>query len=224
MSIALGRQGYEVWLGCREHVDRAAEVCDAIRSANGSAEVLPFDVTDAGCCRRVLGAFIDARGPVSALVHAAGVVRRLLLLRTSPADWDAVIDTNLTGFYNVCCVVLRGMIARRGGSIVAIGSVVGARGLEGQMAYCASKAALVGAVRSLTREVGAYDIRANVVSPGWIEAGMNSSQSVDAVVDRIPLRRAGHPDEVAAVVSFLCSAASSYVSGAVIPVSGGLDV
>ena len=224
VSMALARQGFEVWLGCRQHEDRAAEIRDRIVSADGTAEVVAFDVADFARCRQTVGALIEARGPVSVVVHAAAVVRRQLLLRTSPADWSAVMDTNLTGFYNVCLVAVRGMIAQRRGSIVAIGSVVGAHGLEGQTAYSASKAALVGAVRSMSRELGPYDIRANIVSPGWIDAGMNSGRSAEKVLDRIPLRRAGRPEDVADVVSFLCSPASSYVSGAVIPVSGGMDV
>ena len=224
VSMALARQGFEVWLGCRQHQDRAAEIRDRIVSDDGTAAIVPFDVADFASCHQTIGRLIDARGPVSVLVHAAAVLRRLLLLRTSPADWSAVMDTNLTGFYNVCHVVSRGMIARRRGSIVAIGSIAGTHGLEGQTAYSASKAALVGAVRSMARELGAYDIRANVVSPGWIDAGMNSGRSADKVLDRIPLRRTGRSEEVADVVSFLCSSASSYVTGAVIPVSGGMDV
>jgi 3-oxoacyl-[acyl-carrier protein] reductase len=141
-----------------------------------------------------------------------------------PLDWNRVVEVNLNGFYNVCRLVLRGMMQQRQGAIVGISSVVARSGLAGQAPYAASKAALEGTIRSLAKEMGVYKIRVNAVSPGWIDAGMNEGKSVTPVLDRIPLRRPGRPEDVAHAVGFLCSPEAAYVSGNVVPVSGGLDI
>lgn len=224
VSLSLAEAGFEMWLGCRSREHEAGDLRKNILSLGGHAEVFTCDVTDYESCQSKIGRLTAERGPVSTFVHCAGIVRHLLLLRTMPDDWKAIMATNLGGFYNVSRLVLRGMIQHRRGSIVAIGSVVGHRGLEGHTAYTASKAGLVGAVRSLAREMGSYNIRVNVVSPGWITSGMNIGPPPDRVLQRIPLQRAGNPEDVAPLVRFLCSPAAAYITGAEIPVSGGLDM
>lgn len=224
VALELAGQGYEVWLNFKNRHGEAGAVREEILTGQGRAELLPCDVSDAKACETQIGARIAARGHVSVFVHCAGVAHESLLLHTSPEKWEQVMSTNLGGFYNLCRVVLKGMIRQRGGSIIAIGSVIGLRGLAGQTAYAASKAGLVGAVRSLAREVGRFNIRVNVVSPGWIETEMTRGRPVEQVLNRIPLGRPGHAEEVAHLVNFLCSAQASYITGADIPVSGGLDM
>lgn len=224
IASELATQGFEVWLACRSAGDRGKKLQDKLLEAGGAAELVDFDVAERESCEAALTPLLQKRGSVSAFVHCAGITRQSALLTTSPSDWNRVVAVNLTGFYNVCRIVLRGMMQQRHGTIVAISSVVARSGLAGQAPYAASKAALEGAVRSLTREVGAYNIRVNAVSPGWIDAGMNEGKSAAPVMERIPMRRLGRPEDVAHAVGFLCSPEASYVSGSVVPVSGGLDI
>lgn len=215
----LARLGFEVWIGYRASEAAAAEVRAQIEQAGGRASLVALDVGDAeGCARRLGELAIDS------VVCAAGVGDTQLMARAQPAHWSHVIQTNLVGFFNVVRPLVKSMIRARTGSVVAIGSVVGRAGLEGAAAYCASKSGLVGAVRALARELGPFGVRANLVAPGWIDSDMTRGRSAEAVVPRIPLGRIGRTDEVARAVAFLCSDAASYITGAVLDVSGGLDM
>ncbi|HLJ89996.1 MAG TPA: SDR family NAD(P)-dependent oxidoreductase [Candidatus Angelobacter sp.] len=224
LSQRLAQDGFYVYVCCNGNREGGAELVSQIRSQGGEAELLAFDVKDAVAVGQSLKPVSEGRRPIGALVHAAGVVSRTLFATTSSESWETVVAANLNGFFHCVRPLLRRMIRDGQGSVVAISSVIADRGLEGQGAYAASKAGLVGAVRSLAREVGSYNIRANIVSPGWIRAGMNTGDPPEAVRCRIPMRRAGTAAEVAEAVSFLCSPRASYISGAVIPVSGGLDM
>lgn len=219
----LATNGFAVWLGCQSQ-EHGENLRNKLREEGLSAEVAAFDVAERSACETVLTSMLEQKGPVSAFVHCAGVVNPSLLLATTPSTWNRVVSVNLTGFYNVCRVVLRGMVSQKSGAIVGISSIVARSGLAGQAAYSASKAGLEGAIRSLAKEVGPYNIRVNAVSPGWIDVGMNEGKSAASVLDRIPLRRLGEPCDVAQAVGFLCSSEASYVSGNILPVSGGLDI
>src|SRR5689334_19308165 len=166
-------------------------------------------------------------GPVEVLVANAGITRDTLLMRMSDDDFDSVIDTNLAGAFRCARRAATGMIRRRRGRIVLISSVVGLYGSPGQTNYAASKAGLVGIARSVTRELGGRGITANVVAPGFIETDMTASLPDDtkaAYVKAIPAGRFAQADEVAAAVRFLASDAAAYISGAVLPVDGGLGM
>jgi 3-oxoacyl-[acyl-carrier protein] reductase len=185
------------------------------------------DVTDTASVDAAFTAVEEHQGPVEVLVANAGVTRDQLLMRMSDDDFGAVLDTNLTGTFRCVRRASRGMIRLRRGRIVLISSVVGLYGSPGQVNYAASKAGLVGIARSVTRELGGRGITANVVAPGFIETDMTADLPEDtraAYVKAIPAGRFAQADEVAAAVRFLASDAAGYVSGAVLPVDGGLGM
>jgi len=166
-------------------------------------------------------------GPVEVLVANAGITRDGLLMRMSDEDFDSVIDTNLTGAFRCARRASKGMIKLRRGRIVFISSVVGLYGSAGQTNYAASKSALVGLARSISRELGGRGITANVVAPGFIDTEMTAELSQDlrkTYLAGIPAGRFASPDEVAAVVRFIASQDAAYITGAVIPVDGGLGM
>ena len=185
------------------------------------------DVTDGASLDAAFAEVEAAHGPVEVLVANAGMTRDQLLMRMSDDDFAAVIDTNLAGVFRCVRRASKGMIRLRRGRIIMIGSVVGLFGGAGQVNYSASKAGLIGIARSITRELGARGITANVVAPGFIETDMTAELSADLRATygkAIPAGRFASPDEVAAVVRFLASAEAGYISGAVIPVDGGLGM
>lgn len=185
------------------------------------------DVTDAASIDEAFSAVEAEHGPVEVLVANAGVTRDTLLMRMSEEDFTSVIDTNLTGAFRVIKRATKGMIRLRKGRVVLISSVVGLYGSPGQVNYAASKAGLVGIARSLTRELGGRGITANVVAPGFINTDMTAALPEETQKNykaSIPANRFAEPDEVANVVRWVASDEAAYISGAVIPVDGGLGM
>jgi 3-oxoacyl-[acyl-carrier protein] reductase len=185
------------------------------------------DVTDTDSVDRAFQEVEERQGPVQVLVANAGITRDQLLLRMTDEDFDAVLDTNLSGAFRCVRRASKGMIKARYGRVLLMSSVVGLYGGPGQMNYAASKSGLIGLARSLTRELGSRGITANVIAPGFIETDMTAQlppERRDSYVKAIPAGRFATTDEVARVVRFLVSDEAAYISGAVIPVDGGLGM
>ncbi|GAA2631121.1 3-oxoacyl-[acyl-carrier-protein] reductase [Streptomyces axinellae] len=185
------------------------------------------DITDPEQVERAYKEIEEKQGAVEVLVANAGVTRDQLLLRMSEEDFTSVIDTNLTGTYRVVKRASRAMLRARKGRIVLISSVVGLMGQAGQANYAASKAGLVGFARSLSRELGSRNITCNVVAPGFVDTDMTRALSDEQradIVKQVPLGRYAEPDEIASSVRFLASDEAAYITGAVIPVDGGLGM
>jgi 3-oxoacyl-[acyl-carrier protein] reductase len=210
-------------------VDLGDDVAVTSRSGEAPEGALGVrcDVTDA---EQVDAAFAEveaAHGPVEVLVANAGITRDTLLLRMSQDDWAAVLDTNLTGSFHVAKRATKGMLRMRRGRLIFISSVVGLLGSPGQVNYAASKAGLIGMARSLARELGSRSITANVVAPGFVETDMTAAlpaEQREQYRSQVPLQRLAAPQEVAGVVTFLASEHAAYVTGAVVPVDGGLGM
>jgi 3-oxoacyl-[acyl-carrier protein] reductase len=188
---------------------------------------LRCDITDADAVEAAFKAAEQAHGPVEVLVANAGITHDTLLLRMSQDDWDSVIDTNLTGSFRLAKRASKGMLRLRRGRIIFISSVVGLLGSPGQVNYAASKAGLVGMARSIARELGSRSITANVVAPGYVETDMTAvltDEQQEAIKGQVPLARYAAPEEVASAVTWLAGDGAAYVTGAVIPVDGGLGM
>lgn len=199
------------------------------RSGEGPEDLLTVkaDVTDMASVDQAFEAVEDAHGAVEVLVNNAGVTNDTLLLRMSEQDFEDVINTNLTGSFRALKRATRGMIRQKKGRVIFISSVVGLYGSPGQINYAASKSGLIGMARSLTRELGSRNITANVVAPGYIDTEMTQELSDELqkqYKQAIPAGRFADPTEVANVVRWLASDDASYISGAVIPVDGGLGM
>ena len=219
----LATSGFDIWLTYRGNHAAAAEVQAAVAAKGRSCRLLAFDVADRAATRAALEPLLPERCP-DALVFNAGIARDNLLAFMRDEEWDAVLRTNLDGFFNVAKPVVFEMIRKKRGRIVVISSISGQMGQAGQMNYAASKAGLIGAARALAREVGRKNVFVNVVSPGVIDTEMTADLPKEHVLPLIPLNRFGTSEEVAAVVDFLCAEPHMYVHGQVIGVNGGMAV
>ncbi|CAB4538372.1 MAG: SDR family oxidoreductase [Actinobacteria bacterium] len=218
--------GYAI---AQELIDGGYQVAVTARSGEGPIGSLTVqaDVTNSPSLDAAIEQIESKLGPITVLVANAGITKDTLLLRMTDQEFEEVVDTNLNGVFRVVKRVIKGMLKAKQGRIILIGSVVGLLGSAGQVNYSATKSALVGMARSITREMGSKNITANVVAPGFINTDMTASLPEDVASkykEQIPLGRFAEPTEVAKVVAWLASDSASYISGAVIPVDGGLGM
>ncbi|MXP64235.1 3-oxoacyl-ACP reductase FabG [Roseomonas sp. M0104] len=218
----LAAEGVHVILHAHSGAARAEALAAEIGASGGSAEAVAFDLTDAAATAAALGPLL-AGGPVQILVHNAGTHDDAPMAGMSAAQWHAVIDVSLNGFFHVAQPLLLPMIGTRWGRIIAISSVSAIMGNRGQANYAAAKAGLTGAVRSLSLECAPRGVTANVVAPGIIESpAIAAAMNREQIAKLVPARRAGQPEEVAELVGFLASDRAGYITGQTISINGGL--
>jgi 3-oxoacyl-[acyl-carrier protein] reductase len=225
ISIALGAAGHYVVINYAGNEAAAADALAELQAAGGEGETLRLDVGDSEAVKSAFGEIAKRLGRLDVVVNNAGISRDGLLARFKDDDWQATLQTNLTGAFNCLRAAARPMMRQRGGRVVNIGSVVAASGSAGQPAYCAAKAGLEGLTRSAARELASRNVTVNCVAPGFVDTDMTRALAEDrraAILAEVPLGRMATPEEIAATVAFLCGDGGAYITGQVIGVNGGL--
>lgn len=223
IALQLGKEGYEVIIHCRSQRAQAESVQELIQSTGGRASILQFDVAERDQVRELLEADMENNGAYYGVVCNAGIARDNAFPAMSGDDWDRVIHTNLDAFYNVLNPIIMPMVRRRApGRIVTLASVSGIMGNRGQVNYSAAKAGIIGATKALAIELAKRNITVNCVAPGLINTEMISEAPIEEALKMIPMRRAGEPEEVASLVSYLLSTSAGYLTRQVISVNGGM--
>ncbi|RMG11225.1 MAG: 3-oxoacyl-[acyl-carrier-protein] reductase [Deltaproteobacteria bacterium] len=224
-AVALARGGATVVLNYAGNEEAAREAARLVEEAGGRADPKRFDVADPEACKEAVAETVRAHGGLHILVNNAGISIDGLLLRLKDEDWNRTLAVNLTGVMNLCRAAARPMMKQKGGSIVNLSSVVAQSGNAGQAAYTAAKGGVISLTKTLARELASRKIRVNAVAPGYIETDMTGAlpeEVKERMVEAIPLGRQGRPEEVAAAVAWLASDQSSYVTGHVLNVNGGM--
>jgi len=223
-ALRLAKEGAAVAVAARNQ-EKLNQLVDEIAAAGGKALAIALDVSDEEQVKASVKAALAQFGKIDILVNNAGITRDQLVMRMKRADWDAVLQTNLTSAYLCIQNVIPSMLKQRWGRIINITSVFGQMGQAGQANYAASKAGLIGLTMAIAREVGSRNITSNAIAPGFVETAMTSALSDEFkqnAVKQIPLGRVGTSDDVAAAVAFLASDEASYITGHVLNVNGGM--
>ncbi len=227
---ALAAHGWSVGINFRSDRDGAESVAASIEDSGGTALTLGADVSDADAAKEMLSRITGELGPVLVLVNNAGMTADNLSMRLSDEEWSRVLDVNLTGAFRLTRAALGPMMRERFGRVINVSSVVGLRANPGQANYAASKAGLIAFTRTVAAEVARRGVTVNAVAPGLIETeltrdftGNGADGGSSALLDAIPARRTGTPEEVAAAIRFLASDEAAYVTGAVLPIDGGMS-
>jgi 3-oxoacyl-[acyl-carrier protein] reductase len=222
-ALRLARDGFDIVLHCRAQIAAAEAVKTEIETFGRTARIVQFDIADRDACRAIIEADIERHGAYYGVVCNAGLTRDGAFPALTGDDWDTVIRSNLDGFYNVLQPLTMPMVRRRApGRIVTLASVSGLVGNRGQVNYSAAKAGIIGATKALALELAKRNITVNCVAPGLIDTDMLEEVPVEEIMNIVPARRLGRPEEVAAAISFLMSADASYITRQVISVNGGL--
>ena len=223
-AVALSEAGARVAVAAR-NVEQLEELAAAIRAQGREAFAVAIEMSNADSIKEAFAKTAKDFAPIAILVNNAGITKDGLAVRMKKEDWEGVIATNLTGSFLAIQQVLPGMMRERWGRIINISSVVGERGNPGQANYVASKAGLIGLTKAIAQEIGSRNITVNAVAPGFVETDMThglSQELKDKMLEQIPLRRVGRPEDVAAAVRFLASNEAGYITGHVLDVNGGL--
>lgn len=225
IAKTLAKDGYDIAINYRTDNDELKNTKNEIESNNVKCLAVQGDVSNFEDCQRCVNEIIETFGKIDVLVNNAGITKDTLLMRMKKEDFESVIDVNLVGTFNVTKNVISHMIKAHSGRIINISSVVGVSGNAGQTNYSASKAGIIGFTKSLAKEVSARNILVNAVAPGFIQTSMTDvlkDEIKEEIAKTIPLKRMGTPEDVANVVKFLASSESSYITGQVINVDGGM--
>ncbi|MCF6346317.1 MAG: 3-oxoacyl-ACP reductase FabG [Thiomicrorhabdus sp.] len=222
IAMQLAQDGYEVWVHANSQLQKAERLVEDIRQVGGCAHAICFDVTDIKATEKSIEMILKT-GAIQVLVNNAGIHDDAVMAGMTHEQWQNVIDVSLNGFFNVTQPLLLPMIRTRWGRVINIASVAGIMGNRGQANYAAAKAGLIGASKTLALELASRKITVNVVAPGVMAGEMaDSSFSQERIKQIVPMQRAGKPQEVADLVSFLASEKSSYITGQVISINGGM--
>lgn len=219
----LAKAGFDVAVIYAGNEAAANETVSELKAMNVEAEAYKCDVSDAESVNECVSKVMEKFGRIDVLVNNAGITRDNLMLRMNHDDWNSVINTNLTGAFNMTKPIVKIMMKQRSGSIVNMSSIVGVMGNAGQANYSAAKAGLIGFTKSLAKELGSRNIRVNAIAPGFIKTDMTKGLDIDSFAEHIPLKRLGEAEDIAVTVKFL-AVDGKYVTGQVIGVDGGLVV
>ena len=224
IALRLAKDGFAVVINYQSNREAAEDTLKQVQEAGGTGELLPFDVSDPQAIEAALESWQNAHPDdyISVLVNNAGIRQDNLMIFMQDEQWNKVLDTTLNGFFYITRRLLKDMMTHRNGRVINMASLSGLKGMPGQANYSAAKAALIGATKALAQEVAARKVTVNAIAPGFVDSDMTKGLNEAELKKLIPMGRFGKPEEVAALTSFLASDDSSYITGQVISINGGL--